>query len=129
MWNSHDPAQRVDGPAQRPNRSTADVPASDESRLIGEAQGGSAAAFEEIVQRYDRRVLRIALRFVRSEEDARDIYQEVFLRVYRSLSRFRKDSRFETWLFRIVTNTCLDHLRRASVRPQASPAVRAAGDA
>ncbi len=58
------------------------MPASDESRLIGEAQGGSAAAFEEIVKRYDRRVLRMALRFVRSEEDARDIYQEVFLRVY-----------------------------------------------
>lgn len=104
------------------------MPSSEESRLIAEAQAGSADAFEELVRRYDRRVLRLALRFVRSDEEARDVYQEAFLKVYRSLGKFRRDSRFETWLFRIVTNVCIDHLRRVSARPPASPAIRETGD-
>ena len=99
----------------------------DEGRLIAEARGGDAAAFEALVRRYDRRVLRLALRFV-GEDEARDIYQEVFLKVFCSLARFRQESRFETWLYRIATNICLDHLRRSAVRPPTSPAVRDAGD-
>ncbi len=104
------------------------MPSSEESRLIGRARRGDAAAFETLVRRYDRRVLRLALRFVRSEEEARDIYQDVFLKVFRSLDRFREESSFETWLFRIVTNICLDHLRRTAARPPESPAFRGAGD-
>src|SRR6266852_5804104 len=73
---------------------------------------GSAAAFEELVRRYDSDVLRLALRSVRSEEEARDIYQEAFLRTFRTLGGFRGECSFRTWLYRIVTNLCLDHARR-----------------
>ena len=99
----------------------------DENRLIDEARGGDATAFEALVRRYDRQILRLALRFV-DEDEARDIYQEVFLKVFRSLDRFRQESSFATWLYRIATNICLDHLRRSAVRPPSSPAIRDAGD-
>ena len=91
---------------------------SEETRLIGEAQGGDSRAFEELVRRYDRVVLRRALRMVRSEDEARDIYQETFLRLYRTLGRYRQECSFETYLFRIVTTVCLDHLRKRSTRPE-----------
>jgi RNA polymerase sigma-70 factor, ECF subfamily len=96
----------------------ATVRAADETFLIREAQGGSRTAFEEIVRRYDRDVLRLTLNLVRRPEDARDLYQEAFLRVYRNLARFRFDCSFYTWLYRIVTNVCLDHLRRRQSRPE-----------
>ncbi len=93
------------------------MPASDESELIGEAQRGSTAAFEELVRRHDEGVLRLALRLVRSEQEARDIYQEAFLRIYRSLRHFRNECAFRTWVYRIVANLCLDHLRREATVP------------
>jgi RNA polymerase sigma-70 factor (ECF subfamily) len=65
-----------------------------------------------LVRRYDREVLRLALNLVHRPEDARDIYQEAFLRVYRNLHRFRFECSFYTWLYRITTNVALDHLRR-----------------
>jgi len=92
------------------------VPPQDEDGLIGEAQRGSAAAFEELVRLHDAGVLRLALRMVRSEEEARDIYQEAFLKAYRSIHEFRGECSFRTWLFRIVTNLCLDRARRRAGR-------------
>ncbi len=92
------------------------MPSNDESALIGEARSGSAAAFEELVRRHDRSVLRLALSIVRSQEDARDIYQEAFLKAFRSIRSFRNECSFKTWLFRIVTNLCLDRARRDGVR-------------
>ena len=92
------------------------VPPQDEGGLIGEAQRGSAGAFEELVRLHDREVLRLALRMVRSEEEARDVYQEAFFKAYRSIREFRGESSFKTWLFRIVTNLCLDHARRQAGR-------------
>lgn len=77
--------------------------------LIQRAKLGDMLAFEELVFRYDKQVLTIAARYVQSSEDAKDIYQEVFLRVFRSLPRFRFRSQFSTWLFRITTNVCLSH--------------------
>ena len=71
---------------------------------------------------YDRSVLRLALNLLRSPEDARDVYQEAFLRVYRNLHTFRFDCSFQTWLYRIVTNVCLDLLRKRKVRKE-EPAV------
>jgi RNA polymerase sigma-70 factor (ECF subfamily) len=65
---------------------------------------------------YDQSVLRLAMNLLRSPEDARDVYQEAFLRVYRNLNNFRFDCSFHTWLYRIVTNLCLDHMRRRKVR-------------
>jgi len=69
-------------------------------------------AFEQLVHRYDRQVFSLAANYVSSAEDAKDIYQEVFLRVYRSLPRFELRSEFSTWLFRITTNVCLTHRTR-----------------
>jgi len=92
------------------------VKISDDFSLVRDAQGGDRLAFEELVRRYDREVLRIALNLVHRTEDARDIYQEAFLRVYRNLHRFRFECSFYTWLYRIVTNVALDYLRRRSSR-------------
>lgn len=90
------------------------MPSRDEGALIDEARQGSTAAFEELVRRYDRSVLRLAVGIVRSEEDARDIYQETFLNACRSIRGFRGECSFRTWLFRIATNLCLDHARRSA---------------
>src|SRR6516162_8345387 len=90
----------------------------DDSALVREAQAGNRAAFEELVHRYDRDVLRLALNLMKRTEDARDVYQEAFLKVYRNLHRFRFECSFYTWLYRIVTNVCLDHLRRRQARPE-----------
>jgi RNA polymerase sigma-70 factor (ECF subfamily) len=96
----------------------ASLPQFDERSLVAEAQAGSRAAFEELVRRYDRDVLRLALNLMKRPEDARDVYQEAFLKVYRNLHRFRFECSFYTWLYRIVTNVCLDHLRRRQARPE-----------
>ncbi len=98
--------------------SVTSLPDLDDRALVVEAQTGSRAAFEELVRRYDRDVLRLALNLMKRPEDARDIYQEAFLKVYRNLHRFRFECSFYTWLYRIVTNVCLDHLRRRQARPE-----------
>lgn len=90
----------------------------EERALVEQAQTGSRAAFEELVRRYDRDVLRLALNLMKRTEDARDVYQEAFLKVFRNLHRFRFECSFYTWLYRIVTNVCLDHLRRRQARPE-----------
>jgi RNA polymerase sigma-70 factor, ECF subfamily len=90
----------------------------EERALVAEAQAGSRTAFEELVRRFDRDVLRLALNLMKRPEDARDVYQEAFLKVYRNLHRFRFECSFYTWLYRIVTNVCLDHLRRRQSRPE-----------
>ena len=90
----------------------------DESALIRAAQHGDAGAFEDLVRLYDQSVLRLALNLLRSAEDANDIYQEAFLRVYKNLHTFRFDCSFHTWLYRIVTNLCLDALRKRKVRKE-----------
>ncbi len=90
----------------------------DEDALVREAQAGDRLAFEELVRRYDRDVLRLAMNLMRRSEDARDIYQEAFLKVYKNLHRFRFECSFYTWLYRVVTNVCLDHLRRRSTRKE-----------
>ena len=94
------------------------LPELDERALVVEAQAGNRVAFEELVRRYDRDVLRLALNLMKRPEDARDVYQEAFLKVYRNLHRFRFECSFYTWLYRIVTNVCLDHLRRRQARPE-----------
>src|SRR6266852_5265565 len=94
------------------------VSAEDEQSLIRHAQAGDRAAFEALVHRYDRDVLRLALNVLRRPEDARDVYQEAFLKVYKNLHRFRFECSFYTWIYRIVTNVCLDHMRRRQARPE-----------
>jgi RNA polymerase sigma-70 factor, ECF subfamily len=81
----------------------------DDNRLIKQAQKGNQKAFEELILRYDKHVLSIAASFRNSEEDAKDIYQEVFLRVYKGLKNFQFRSEFSTWLYRITTNVCITY--------------------
>src|SRR5580658_7020051 len=84
--------------------------------LVREAQVGNQAAFAQLVQTYDQAVLRLAFRITGSESDAQDIHQEAFLKVYKKLDGFRFECSFSTWIYRIVTNICLDRLRRNRAR-------------
>ena len=80
-----------------------------ETELIINAQQGNIEAFESLIYKYDKNVLSLALKYVNNRDDAKDIYQEVFLRVFKGLKRFQFKSEFSTWLFRITTNVCLTH--------------------
>jgi RNA polymerase sigma-70 factor, ECF subfamily len=80
--------------------------------LIRAAQGGNHAAFEQLVHTHDQAVLRLAFRITGSQSDAQDIYQEVFLKVYKKLGGFRFGCSFSTWIYRIAAYACLDHLRK-----------------
>ncbi len=93
----------------------------DDTMLIREAQRGNRAAFEELVRHYDNAVLRLALHLTGSEHDAQDIYQEAFLKAYKNVGSFRFECSFYTWIYRIVTNLCLDHLRKRNVRKEDAP--------
>jgi RNA polymerase sigma-70 factor (ECF subfamily) len=84
----------------------------DDVELVRKAQQGDVFAFEQLVFRHDKKVLSIAARYVTSADDAKDIYQEVFLRVYRGLKKFRFKSEFSTWVHRITVNVCLTHRSR-----------------
>ncbi len=83
-----------------------------ETELIEQSKAGNSAAFEQLIFRYDREVLNIAARFTRSADDAKDIYQETFIRVFKGLSKFQQKSEFSTWIYRIATNVCLTHTAR-----------------
>jgi len=98
----------------------------DEAAIIKAVQRGDPDAFEQLVRAYDQSVLRLAMNLLRSPEDARDVYQEAFLRVYRNIHTFRFDCSFHTWLYRIVTNICLDHLRKRKVRREEAAIVETA---
>jgi RNA polymerase sigma-70 factor, ECF subfamily len=95
----------------------------DEPELIRAAQKGDQRAFEQLVRLHDQNVLRLATNLLRSPEEANDIYQEAFLRVYKNLHTFRFDCSFHTWLYRIVSNLCLDALRKRRVRREESTVV------
>jgi len=90
----------------------------DERSLIRRAQEGDRVAFDRLIRLYDQNVLRLALQVVGSPEEARDLYQEAFLKVYRSIRNFRSEAKFSTWLYRVVMNVCLDHLRRQNTRKE-----------
>jgi RNA polymerase sigma-70 factor, ECF subfamily len=95
------------------------VPAADDGdeALAARAAAGEEPAFEMLVGRYQSRVYRLACRLTGDEGDAKDVLQEAFLAAYRGLPAFRGDSRFSTWLFRVVTNAALMHRRARARRP------------
>ena len=93
----------------------------DDSVLVREAQRGNRVAFEELVRQYDHAVLRLAMHLTGSEHEAQDIYQDAFLKAYKSIGSFRFECSFYTWIYRIVTNLCLDHLRKRQVRKEDAP--------
>jgi RNA polymerase sigma-70 factor (ECF subfamily) len=85
-----------------------------DSDLITRATGGDATAFQALVERHRSMVYRVAYQFAGNHYDAEDIAQEVFIKVFRSLDRFRQDAQLTSWLYRIVMNACIDHRRRQS---------------
>ena len=93
----------------------------DDTVLVREAQRGNRAAFEELVRHYDQAVLRLAMHLTGSQHEAQDIYQDAFLKAYKSMGNFRFECSFYTWIYRIVTNLCLDHLRKKQVRKEDAP--------
>jgi RNA polymerase sigma-70 factor (ECF subfamily) len=118
------PRERGNGtldPGARGSTSGQSLSRIDDTALVREAQRGSGAAFEELVRCYDQAVLRLALHLTGSEQEAQDIYQEAFLKAYRNLGSFRFECSFYTWIYRIVSNLCLDHLRKKQVRKEDAP--------
>jgi len=92
--------------------------------LVREAQRGNHVAFEQLVHIHDRDVLRLAFRIIGSKDDIQDICQEAFLKVYKTLDSFRFECSFSTWIYRIVTNVCFDHLRKSRSRKENSAVER-----
>ena len=88
----------------------------DDRDAVAACQGGEREAFDRLVEKYQRDVYRLCYRYVNNHQDANDMAQEVFLKAYRALDRFRGDSSFSTWLYRIAVNTCLNF--RASRKPE-----------
>jgi RNA polymerase sigma-70 factor, ECF subfamily len=91
---------------------TTALPAYDDMTLVHACKGGDAAAFEELVKRYDRKLFRIAQHITHNREDAQDAVQDAFLKVFRKLTQFRENSQFSTWLIRIAVNESLMKLRK-----------------
>lgn len=108
-----DPAGRKNSPFdQASNRDARRREADEDRELIARAQNGDAKAFRSLVERHQRRAYAIALGLVRDPNDAHEIVQEAFLRVYRGLNSFQGGSSFFTWLYRIVTNLAIDLIRK-----------------
>lgn len=91
-----------------------------DEQLVARAQRGDMTAFERLVDHYERKIYNLAYRLTGNHEDAGDMAQEAFIRVYQSLPNFRGESAFATWLFKIASNACLDELRRRKRQPVSS---------
>lgn len=98
------------------NRTARRLEAERDRLLVERAQNGDLDAFRRLVDRHQRRAFAVALSLVRDENDAREVVQEAFLRVHRSLDSFNGGSSFFTWLYRIVTNASIDLMRKPSRR-------------
>ena len=94
-----------------------------EAAIVRKVLDGDVNAFETLVLEYEKNVYNIALRMTGNSEDAADMTQEAFIKAYNSLSAFRGDSKFSVWLYRIVSNVCLDFLRSKNRRPTVSLSV------
>jgi RNA polymerase sigma-70 factor, ECF subfamily len=105
---NHHLHQEKQSKEQRDARMTA----REENRLIREIQAGDHRAFERLLDQYEARVYRLALRYTGSVSDAEDVTQEIFLGVYRGLARFRGDSALGTWIYRVAMNHCLEFRRK-----------------
>lgn len=91
---------------------TSSTPIFDELALVEQARGGSAAAFGELLRKYEGKIFRLAMHITQNREDAEDVLQETFLSAYEHLDRFRGDSKFYTWIVRIAVNEALMKLRK-----------------
>jgi RNA polymerase sigma-70 factor (ECF subfamily) len=95
-----------------PHRLPSTVAREDEHLLVAAAKAGEASAFEELVNRYERKIFRLTMNITRNREDAEDAMQDAFMKAYSHLDRFQEDSRFYTWLVRIAANEALMRLRK-----------------
>lgn len=91
-----------------------------EAAVIRKVLNGDTNAYEALVREYEKSVYNLALRMTGNSEDAYDMSQEAFIKAYNSLTTFRGDSKFSVWLYRIVSNVCLDYLRSRSRKPTVS---------
>jgi RNA polymerase sigma-70 factor (ECF subfamily) len=89
-----------------------------DGELVSSALAGREAGFEELVRRYQRPIAAYVYRMVGDYDSALDLTQEVFIKVYNSLSRYRSEFKFSTWIYKIAHNAAIDHLRRHAVRGQ-----------
>ena len=89
-----------------------------EKRLIERAKAGDEKSFESLILSCRSKAYNIALRYLKNEEDALDVLQESFIKIFRHLKNFKEDSRFDTWVYRIIVNTCHDFLRKNSSQKQ-----------
>jgi RNA polymerase sigma-70 factor (ECF subfamily) len=92
----------------------------DEKKLVRLAAQGDQEAFGQLVSTYEKQVYNLALRMVGNREDAADLTQEAFLRVWRGLDNYKADAAFSTWLYRLTSNVCIDFLRREKRRKTVS---------
>lgn len=90
----------------------------DEKRLLHLCKKGDLTAYDQLMQRYEKKVYALCFRMAGNPDDAADLAQEAFLKAFRALPSFKGESQFSTWLYRIVTNTCLDERRKRAKRPQ-----------
>jgi RNA polymerase sigma-70 factor, ECF subfamily len=86
--------------------------AATDEELVDAFQAGDLAAFDDLVRRWERRILAAIYRVMGTEDEARDLCQEAFLRAYRSLGGFKREARFSSWLYQIALNLCRDRMRR-----------------
>jgi len=91
-----------------------------DEELVEACQAGEASAFDLLVARWEDKIRGAAYRFLGSEEEARDVAQEAFLKAYRALGGFKREARFSSWLYQIATNLCRDRLRRRRTRATVS---------
>ncbi len=91
-----------------------------DEELVEACQAGEASAFDVLVARWEDKIRGLAYRFLGSEEEARDVAQEAFLKAYRALGGFKREARFSSWLYQIATNLCRDRLRRRRTRATVS---------
>lgn len=89
----------------------------EDAQLVVASKAGDVAAFEQLVSRYDHKLFRIAYNIVHNVDDASDMVQESFIKVFRNLGQFQSQSKFSTWLYRIVVNQCLMEIRRQRRKP------------
>ncbi|EEG76728.1 RNA polymerase sigma factor [Dethiobacter alkaliphilus] len=88
-----------------------------EKELVARCQRGDLSAYDELMKCYEQKVYALCFRMSGNHTDAQDLAQEAFLKAFRALPSFKGQSQFSTWLYRIVTNTCLDERRRQARRP------------
>ena len=106
-------------PPHPPPETNAAAVVTDED-LVARARTKDFAAFEELVERYEDKIFRLAFRFVRNETEAKEIVQDTFLLVWRKLDTFKGDSQFGSWLYRVASNTALMRLRAQRRHPEIS---------